>query len=85
MIKNRRTYEIMNPADIGAPPSKLILTARSGRRALIARLENLGVRVREDRFDEIYERFKRVADRKRIVEDGDLKRDVIRGLKKSER
>ncbi len=71
-LKNPETFEIMNPADVGISESKLILTARSGRRALRHRLEELGYELSEEQFVRVHERFVRVADQKKEVTDADL-------------
>ncbi len=72
VIKNRSTYEIIGPEDVGAAGSQIILSARSGHAALKKRLEDLGYTVPEDQFDRIYEAFLEVADRKKEVYDEDL-------------
>jgi 2-isopropylmalate synthase len=69
MIKHRSTYEIMRPEDVGAT-STLVLTARSGRRAIAHRLAQLG-RPATD-LDAVYRRFKEIADGKDRVTDADL-------------
>ena len=72
-LKERTTYEIINPRDIGVPESDIILSARSGRHGLRHRLEQLGYIFDDDgRFDQIYERFLEVADKKKTVGDRDL-------------
>ncbi len=71
-LKNPETFEIMNPADVGISESKLILTARSGRRALRHRLEELGYELSKEQFARVHERFVRVADQKKEVTDADL-------------
>jgi 2-isopropylmalate synthase len=72
-LKERTTYEIINPRDIGVPESDIILSARSGRHGLRHRLEQLGYVFDDDgRFHQIYERFLEVADKKKTVGDRDL-------------
>jgi 2-isopropylmalate synthase len=72
IIKKRETYEIVDPADVGLTESDIILTARSGRKALKARLEKIGYKVNLEQIDSIYEKFLQVADKKKEVTDRDL-------------
>ncbi len=71
-LKDSLTYEIINPEDVGADGSKIVLTARSGRSALAHRLQKLGFMYDRNDIDVLYERFLNVADRKKEVEDEDL-------------
>jgi 2-isopropylmalate synthase len=72
VLKERTTYEIIDPRDVGIPESKIVLTARSGRHALSHRLSELGYQLKEKQLDKVYERFLEVADRKKMVYDEDL-------------
>ncbi len=73
VIKNRSTYEIIAPEDVGAAGSKIVLTARSGHHALRQRLEELGYSdLTDERFEKIYAAFLEMADRKNQVYDEDL-------------
>lgn len=72
VIKNRETYEIINPLDVGVDHSSIVLTARSGRAALAYRMKNLGYELTRDELDVVYAQFLRVADDKKEVEDSDL-------------
>ena len=73
VLKDRETYEIMRPADVGfSQGSQVILTARTGRAGLRSRLEKLGYGLSKQELDAIYERFLAVADKKQEVLDGDL-------------
>ena len=72
VLKERSTYEIIDPHDVGIPESQILLTARSGRHALHHRLEVLGFRLNENQLDKVYERFLQVADQKKMVYDEDL-------------
>jgi len=72
ILKSRATFEIIRPEDVGITEHRLVLTARSGRHALRHRLEILGYDLTEQNFDEIYERFIAVADKKKEVTDEDL-------------
>lgn len=71
-LKERSTYEIMRPEDVGIPQSKLILGKHSGRHAFKARLEELGYRLSEDELNRAFERFKRLADQKKYIFDEDI-------------
>jgi 2-isopropylmalate synthase len=71
-LKNALTYEIINPEEVGADSSKIVLTARSGRSALAYRFQKLGFQFDRNDIDELYNSFLAVADRKKEVEDSDL-------------
>ncbi len=73
VLKNRETYEIMSPEDVGAHAEQIRLGRHSGRHGLFARLERLGVEVSEADRDAVYERFVALADRKKEVYDADLR------------
>ncbi|MCG8701890.1 MAG: 2-isopropylmalate synthase [Bacteroidales bacterium] len=73
VLKNRENYEIIDPADVGVNESSISLTARSGRAALKHRLDILGYAFQGDDLTKIYERFLEMADRKKDVNDEDLK------------
>ena len=72
VLKERTTYEIIDPADVGILESKIVLSARSGRAALNHRLGELGYALNEEQIDKIYARFLDVADRKKQIYDEDL-------------
>ena len=72
VLKNRKTYEIIDPEEVGANASQIVLTARSGHAALKHRLEELGYDFNEQELDELYEAFLNVADKKKEVYDEDL-------------
>ena len=72
VIKNRETYEIIDPEEVGVGESSIVLTARSGRAALRFRGERLGFKVSTEELQNRYEEFLHVADSKKIVEDQDL-------------
>ena len=71
-LKDRETYEIMRPEDIGLAASRVVLTARTGRHGLRDRLEKLGFKLSKDELDVTYQRFLQVADKKQEVFDEDL-------------
>lgn len=72
VLKKRDTYEIIDPADVGAGASQIVLTARSGHAALKHRLEELGYEFEGEKLDELYEAFLNLADKKKEVYDEDL-------------
>jgi len=72
VIKNRETYEIIDPKEVGVDHSSIILTARSGRAALAYRMKNIGYELTRDELDVVYKSFLEVADAKKEVQDDDL-------------
>lgn len=72
VIKNRETYEIINPADVGVTESSIVLTARSGRSALAYKLKNIGFEVTKLELDELYQKFLEIADNKKQIDNEDL-------------
>lgn len=83
-LKNAETYEIINPAEVGADDSKIVLTARSGRSALAYRFQKLGFDFTRNDIDVLYDHFLAVADRKKEVEDSDLSEMAIKHSEKTE-
>ena len=80
-LKERETYEIMRPEDVGLAESRVVLTARTGRHGLRDRLEKLGYSISQEELNQAYQRFLTVADKKQEVFDEDLiaiLRDEIR-------
>jgi 2-isopropylmalate synthase len=73
-LKDSSTYEIINPDEVGAEGSKIVLTARSGRSALAFRLQKLGYQFSRNDIDVVYERFLQVADTQKEVVEEDLHR-----------
>ena len=72
VIKNRETYEIINPLDVGVNESAIILTARSGRAALAYRAKKIGIDLSKNELDLIYPEFLKFADMKKEVLDEDI-------------
>ena len=72
VLKDRLTYEIMRPEDIGWSESSLVLGKHSGRHAFKNRLEEIGLRLADDQIDRAFERFKKLADQKKEIYDEDL-------------
>ncbi|CAN5470830.1 2-isopropylmalate synthase [soil metagenome] len=71
-LKHRENYEIIDPEDVGAGASSIVLTARSGRAALCHRLANLGYVYPKAELELIYMQFLELADKKKRIEDEDL-------------
>jgi 2-isopropylmalate synthase len=72
VIKNRETYEIIDPKDVGVTESAIVLTARSGRAALAYRAKNVGVELTKLELDIVYAEFLKFADTKKEVLDTDI-------------
>lgn len=72
VIKNRETYEIMDPADVGVTESSIVLTARSGRAALAYRAKNVGYDLTKIELDDLYPQFLKFADHHKEVKDEDI-------------
>ena len=76
VIKNRETYEIMNPHDVGVTESAIVLTARSGRAALAYRAKKIGFELTKLQLDKVYQEFLKVADQLKEVNDEDLEKVI---------
>jgi 2-isopropylmalate synthase len=76
VLKERSTYEIIDPKLVGAEKSEIILTARSGRHGLKHRLAELGFNYSDERFEQLYNSFLVMADQRREVSEDDL-RDLV--------
>ncbi len=72
VIKNRETYEIIDPKDVGVTESAIVLTARSGRAALAYRAKNVGYELTKLQLDVVYAKFLEFADQKKEVDDTDI-------------
>ena len=72
VLKNRESYEIIDPKDVGIDNNAIVLTARSGRAALKHRLHILGVDLEQDKLNQVYEDFLKLADRKKDINDDDV-------------
>ncbi|MFK8061015.1 MAG: 2-isopropylmalate synthase [Polaribacter sp.] len=72
VIKNRETYEIMDPEDVGVTESAIVLTARSGRAALAYRAKKIGYELTKVQLDTAYTEFLNVADKQKEVKDEDI-------------
>jgi 2-isopropylmalate synthase len=71
-LKERTTYEIIDPKTVGVPESKLVLGKHSGRHALAKRCEDLGVALNKEQLDAVYHRFTALADRKKGVRNEEI-------------
>lgn len=82
VLKERITYEIMEPEDVGFGETKLVLGKHSGRHAFKERLEGLGYTLSEGQLKRAFERFKALADKKKVIYDGDLEAVVDEEISK---
>ena len=85
VLKNRESYEIIDPKDIGLDENSIVLTARSGRAALKHRLHILGIELDKDGLDKAYESFLKLADRKKDINDDDIMMLVGKHINKDAR
>jgi 2-isopropylmalate synthase len=76
MLKDRRTYEIMRPEDVGVPKTTLVLGKHSGRHAVQSRCEELGQQLSRYELDRIYQAMIRLADEQKTVGDDDLQKVI---------
>lgn len=72
MLRNRNTYEIMHPQDVGWPDTQMVLGRHSGRAAVEARLRALGFWLEDEELDTVFDQFKALCEKQRVVEDADL-------------
>jgi 2-isopropylmalate synthase len=72
MLKERSTYEIMNPEDVGLSRTELVLGKHSGRHALKQRVNDLGYHLSDEQLNRVFEGFKALADRKKHIYDADI-------------
>jgi len=72
MLKNAETFEIMRPEDVGLTETNLVMGKHSGRAALRSKLKNLGIELADNQLNDVFVRFKNLADRKKEVFDEDL-------------
>lgn len=84
VLKERTTFEIIDPKKIGIMESKIVLGKLSGRHALKTRLEELGYYLSEDELNKVFIRFKELADRKKEITDRDLEAIVESDVKTPE-
>ena len=72
MLKNAKTFEIMRPEDVGLSETNLVMGKHSGRAALRSKLKDLGIDLADNQLNDVFVRFKDLADRKKEVFDEDL-------------
>ena len=72
VLKERSTYEIMTPQQIGRPSSEIVLGRHSGKHGLLARLKELGYELDKEDFDKVFDKFTEIADKKKAVYDDEL-------------
>ncbi|MEM9497717.1 MAG: 2-isopropylmalate synthase [Pseudomonadota bacterium] len=72
MLKNAETFEIMRPEDVGLTETNIVMGKHSGRAALRAKLSDLGIELADNQLNDLFVRFKELADRKKEVFDDDL-------------
>ena len=72
MLKDRRTYEIMRPEEVGVPQATLVLGKHSGRHAVQRRCEQLGLALERHEVETVYWAIMSIADREKVVNDSDL-------------
>ncbi len=80
MLRNRNTYEIMNPSDVGWPDSKMVLGRHSGRAAVGHRLRAIGYTLEDEQLDQVFEQFKQLCEQQRTVDDDDLEALMTGGI-----
>ena len=71
-LKNRENYEVIDPVVVGSRPSSIVLTARSGKHALLHRLEKLGYTFEKEELIKVYDKFLVLADSQKEINDQDL-------------
>jgi 2-isopropylmalate synthase len=72
MLKERSTYEIMRPEDVGIPRTELVLGKHSGRHALKQKIQDLGYHLTDQQLNKVFEDFKKLADKKKDIYDADI-------------
>ncbi|MDP3730251.1 MAG: 2-isopropylmalate synthase [Candidatus Omnitrophota bacterium] len=82
VLKERITYEIMRPEDVGVTETKMVLGKHSGRHAFKERLKRLGFTLKENQLEEAFNRFKILADKKKEIFDEDLEAIIDEGISK---
>jgi 2-isopropylmalate synthase len=83
MLKDHATYEIMSPEVVGLSQSQLVLGKHSGRHAFSARMRELGYQLPDEDLEQAFQRFKTLADKKKVITDADLEAIITDELFKS--
>lgn len=77
VLANAQTYEIMTPAEVGVPQNTMVLGKHSGKHALHEKLETMGYEISDQELEEVFQRFKDLADRKKTITGSDLEALVL--------
>ena len=77
VLKNKSTYEIIDPADVGIKTDNIVLGKLSGSSALKAKIEEMGYKFTEEQINQIFVKFKEIAGRKKFI----VEEDIIRIMK----
>ncbi|MFU8778415.1 MAG: alpha-isopropylmalate synthase regulatory domain-containing protein, partial [Roseovarius sp.] len=80
MLKNAETFEIMRPEDVGLTETNIVMGKHSGRAALRSKLKDLGYELADNQLNDVFVRFKELADRKKEIYDDDLVALVTAGV-----
>ncbi len=72
VLANAQTYEIMTASDVGIPQNTMVLGKHSGKHALREKLESMGYEINDEKMEEIFDRFKKLADKKKTITSKDL-------------
>ena len=83
VLKNPMTYEIMKPETIGLTTNNLVLGKHSGRHALNSHILEMGYELSQDELDKVFEKFKRLADKKKSIRDEDIEALINEGVLRS--
>jgi len=78
MLKDRRTYEIMRPEEVGVPQATLVIGKHSGRHAVQRRCEQIGLTLERHEVETVYWAIMSIADREKVVNDRDLAEIIAR-------
>ena len=74
VLKNKSTYEIIDPADVGIKADNIVLGKLSGRSALRTKIEEIGYKLTDKQINQIFIKFKEIAGRKKFIVEEDIKR-----------
>jgi 2-isopropylmalate synthase len=83
ILRNPMTYEIIKPETIGRSHNKLVLGKHSGRHALFSYIGNMGYKLSQKEMDTVFDKFKRLADKKKIILNEDIEAIINEGILRS--
>jgi 2-isopropylmalate synthase len=83
VLKNPMTYEIMKPETIGLSKNNLVLGKHSGRHALNSHIQEMGYNLSKEELNKVFEKFKRLADKKKSIQDEDIEALINEGVLRS--